>query len=481
MKEHSIKDFHINKKVFLFSVFLAILAIVVNLHSSGIKDLAMLFVAVIFLVNEIYLIFIDTKRSIYLFLISLPFLVTARKFMQIDLGVIKVSFESIYITILFIYNFKKVLKTIRNEFLKEKKSISSFYLLILIFLVFVYNSNSYSQNIFKSLSDTYLGVVTPIMFMLVIISTIKKMDEKYIIYSIILSTNLSCLYGFFQIFKDGIILENISKNRLALTFGYHNVNIFAGILITVFPFVLEYILYKRKELTKKERIYIYISLGIQLFALGISFTRGAWLTAVIAIFLIFLSKKYKKVVICMIIIGAIFLKPAMSFILTRGNSVGGFLQNESAVARIQSISTDVMIIKKYPFGIGMSSFPEYYKEFALRGYLAMPQGLRWSVNAAHYMLEHAHNLILQIGVEFGLISLMAYILMIINRIKITFKNYEKNRGYFVSMICYLIFSTLTGNEFNHKGVITGTILIFLVMALIQISNRNEEDVDGEKK
>ncbi|NFU40230.1 hypothetical protein FDG30_12165 [Clostridium sporogenes] len=58
----------------------------------------------------------------------------------------------------------------------------------------------------------------------------------------------------------------------------------------------------------------------------------------------------------------------------------------------------------------------------------------------------------------------------LNRVKVVFKDYSKNRGLFVSLITYIIFSTLTGNEFNHKGVITGTIIIFLVLGLIEINN-----------
>ncbi|MBY7015850.1 O-antigen ligase family protein, partial [Clostridium sporogenes] len=348
------------------------------------------------------------------------------------------------------------------------KNTFKFYILTFIFVLFVYNSNVYSVYFWKSMTDTYLGVVTPIMFMLIIITLFDQNDIKNLLYSVIFSVNLSCLYGFIQIFKDGISLHNINKNRALLTFGYHNVNIFAGILVTVMPFVLEYILYNKNS--KAEKRFFYSSLFIQIIALLITFTRGAWLSALIALFLILISKKYKKLVIIMVIIGAILIKPAMSFILTRGNNVSSFLENESSIARIQSIYTDARIIKDYPFGVGMSSFPEYYKEFATRGYLMMPQELRWKVKAAHYMLEHAHNLILQIGVEFGLISLLIYILLMLNRVKVVFKDYSKNRGLFVSLITYIIFSTLTGNEFNHKGVITGTIIIFLVLGLIEINN-----------
>ncbi|WP_138206585.1 O-antigen ligase family protein, partial [Haloimpatiens lingqiaonensis] len=333
---------------------------------------------------------------------------------------------------------------------------------------FVYNANTYSVYFFKSMADTYIGVIVPIMFMLVSVSIFNKNDIKKIILSLIFSVDLSCLYGFIQIFKDGISISNINKNRAFLTFGYHNVNIFAGILVTVIPFTLEYILYKKNN--KSEKIFLYSSFIIEMFALLVTFTRGAWLTAIIAVFLILISKKYKKFLIAMVVLGAILFKPTMSFILTRGNTLISFFQNESAIARIQSIYTDIRIIKDYPFGVGMSSFPEFYKEFAVRGYLMMPEEFRWKITAAHYMLEHAHNLILQIGVEFGIVALAIFILIIINRIKATISKYEENRMFFVSFIVYIVFSTLTGNEFNHKGVITGTLIIFLIMALIQVNN-----------
>ncbi|WP_125152720.1 O-antigen ligase family protein [Clostridium rectalis] len=468
MKYYLQKILHYDKKVLGCSFLISFIVAILNVNGNSKKDVFMLFSATFLLLNEIYLSFKDGKKSVLLFLISLPFFVTARKFVQIDFFIFKISFETIFITTVFIYNIKNIFTNIKYKLKTGDKNTFKFYILVSLFIIFVYNSNSYSVYFWKSISDTYLGVVTPIMFMLIIITMFNKNDMRNIIYSIILSVNLSCLYGFVQIFKDGISLHNINKNRALLTFGYHNVNIFAGILVTVLPFVLEYILYNKNS--KSEKKFLYSSLCIQTAALLITFTRGAWLSALIAVFLILISKKYKKLVIVMVVIGAILIKPAMSFILTRGNNVSSFLENESSIARIQSIYTDVRIIKDYPFGVGMSSFPEYYKEFATRGYLMMPEDLRWKVKAAHYMLEHAHNIILQIGVEFGLISLLIYILLMVNRIKVSFKDYSKNRSLFVSLITYLIFSTLTGNEFNHKGVITGTIIIFLVLGLMEINN-----------
>ena len=469
MKYYLEEIFHSNKKIILLTFVISCLAVFLNLKvSSSKKDLLMLFLAMFLLLNDIYLIFVSKKKSILLFIISLPFLVTARKFVQMDFFIFKISFETIYVTILFMLNIKEIFNTVKLQFLKGNKKIYMFYILLFIFIILVYNSNMYSVYFWKSMSDTYLGVVTPIMFMLAVIAIIGKEDVDKILYASILSINLSCLYGFLQIFKDGISLTSINKNRGLLTFGYHNVNIFAGILVTIIPILLNYILYNKN--TKREKIFLYLSFIIQFISLAITFTRGAWLSAALAIFLIFISKKYKKIVIVMIILGIVLMKPALSFVITRGNTTGTFLNNESAVARLQSIYTDAAIIKDYPLGVGMSAFPEYYKEFATRGYLMMPDNLRWSIKAAHYMLEHAHNLLLQIGVEFGIISLITYLLIIVNRIKVAFNDYAKNRGLFVSLITYIFFSTITGNEFNHKGVITGTLIIFLILGLLQINN-----------
>ncbi|MFD3156168.1 O-antigen ligase family protein [Haloimpatiens sp. FM7330] len=461
-----------NNKILIISFIISVLIGILNLKRIGIKDSSMMFLATFVLIIEIYLIFKDMKKSMLLFIISLPILVTARKVCYFDLLFVKIAYESIYVTILFVYNLKNIIKGIRECKNYKSSLFYRFYFIILMFLIFVYNSNIYSINVSKSLSDTYFGVVVPIMFMLCAIEILKKEDIKEVIFCLVISIDFSCLYGMMQLLKDGISFRIIIKNRAFLTFGYHNVNIFAAILVTIMPLLLEMVLYKKLK-NKKEKIFAYSSLLLQGAALIITFTRGAWLCFIASIFLLLISKKYKKLLIVFIVAGLILAKPALSFIISRGTGNTTLLTNESSVARIQSIFTDINIIKKYPFGIGMSNFAHKYKEFAGVGYLSMPEKFRWKVTAAHYMLEHAHNLLLQIGVEFGIVSLILFIMLLINRVKVMLKDYEQNRGLFVSLIIYTIISTMTGNEFNHKGVITGTLIIFLVFALIQINNKGK--------
>lgn len=460
-----------NSKIIILSLIIASILFVLNFRTIGIKDSASIFLATVLLVFDIYLIFKDEKKSLMLFIISFPVLVTARKICYFNLLFISITYESIFVTILFIVKLKVIMSSIK-EYSRDKKSLLfKFYITLLLFFIFALNSSIFSLDLFKSLSYIYLGIVVPIMFMLCAISILKKEDIIKVFFSLILSLNFSCIYGVVQIMKDGISIESINKNRALLTFGYHNVNIFAGILITIMPLALEMILYKNKSLTKKQKLMLYPSFALQAFALLITFTRGAWITFLLSALILMISKKYSKLLIAFSAVGLVFIKPLFSLIISRGTGGTTFFANQSSMARMQSIFTDFHMMVKYPFGIGAANFYERYKEFAVKGYLSMPEALRWKVNAADYMLEHAHNLLLQIGVEFGVVTLILFIVLIINRIRVMFKNYSDNRALFTSLIIYIIFSVLTGNVFNHKGVITGTLVLFLIFGLIQVNNK----------
>jgi O-antigen ligase len=141
-------------------------------------------------------------------------------------------------------------------------------------------------------------------------------------------------------------------------------------------------------------------------------------------------------------------------------------------------------MRKYPFGIGAGNFPDAYKVFSFQGYLSMPQSIRFNAITAHYTLEHAHNLLLQIGVEFGIVAAVIFIIIIINRLKLCLRNIEFNRGVFNSILIYSLFSVITGNQFDHKGVITPTIIIFTMFGITElafkIKNNIERGLDNGK-
>lgn len=460
----------LKSKFYILAVFVMISVIpsIIYLKTLGIKDSAMIFLATLLLLGEIYLIKIDKKKSLLLFIISFPILVTARKIFYFNLLIFRLNYEALYVILLILLDFKNILTNIKEQFKNLGELNTGFLILICFFTVFALNSSLYSYDIISSLGYVFISVIIPILFYFIVIANFNKEDKKDIFFALILSTNFSCLYGFFQIFMGGLSLSEISHNRDVLTFGYHNVNIFGMNLIFVLPLLLELIFYHKNS--KKEKIFLLISLFIFLLSAGITFTRGIWLTVPILFFVVLLSKKYKKIIIAFVVAGLALAKPMLSFILSRGSSYNtSIFTNDSAVSRMQGVFGSLKMIMENPFGIGGETFHTMYERYFMHGYLLMPESLRNQVVASSNLLEHAHNLWLQIAVEFGLVCIIVFILMVINRMKLIFKDYTYNRGIFASMVGWIIYSTSTGMEFNHKGVITGTLIMWLLFSIIYFS------------
>jgi len=461
-------------RVIMLALLISSMVSLSFIKEYGIKDTAMIFLATVFLLLELYLVFIDKKKSLFMFIFSFPILVTARKICYFDLLFIRVSYETIYITLLFLRSLKDVGFYLKKTFKYHDSLECRFLVLVGVFFIFAINSSIFSQNIFKSISALYTSVTAPMMFFLCVVSIFGREDRKSIYYMLIAGIDLSCLYGFMQVFMNRIPLSQIGRHRSLITFGYHNVNIFAGILMLVLPFTMEMILYRKN--TRREKVFLYSSFAINIAALYLTYTRGAWLTFLITAFIILISKKYRVLIYILSGAGLVMAKPVLNFIIRRGNSpTTSLLYNESAIARLQSLFTSIAIMLKYPFGTGAGNFQDMYKQFAEKGYLMMPENFRWNISVANYTLQNAHNLWLQIGVELGIVCMIVFLIIILNRIILLFRNYSENRAAFTSIMVYLMFSVLTGIEFDHKGVITTTLIIWLVFAIIRLESKERFD------
>lgn len=440
------------------------------LNSYGKKDLISILAATFILLIEIYLLSKDKKASMLLFIISIPILVTARKLCYYNIFIFRITYETIYITILFIVNAKNIFKILKDSYKSADQALWKLLTLFLLMLVFAYNSCIFSSDIFYSFGEVYIGLVTPIMLMLSAIAVLKKEDLKELYYSLFIVMDLSCFYGFMQIIGLRIPLSDVIKNRDSITFGFHNINIFATIIITVIPLVLYSILNKKN--TRWEKVFLIFSFILNNVSLFLTYSRGAWICVIISVIIILFNKKYKKTIITCGVLMILFIKPALTYILSRGTDVS-LWKNTSIIARVQGIFTDLVIMMKFPFGGGPGTYPSLYKEYAVAGYKLIPESIRLKVSAAPYALENAHNLFLEIGVEFGIVCLILFVTIIINRLIDAFKNYKENKALFSAIVTYSIISMLTGSQFNHKGVITGTLILFLYFGIIHINKENK--------
>lgn len=453
------------KKLGKTAVLLAISAgmAVINYNKLGIKDTVMLFIATLSLIYSIYLVFKDVEASILFFIVSFPVLLTARKAVNIDIIVFKITYESIYITILFLKSFKSILGIIKDSY-KGCGMDFKFIIYTFIFIIFSLNSALFSSNIINSIGHTFISVFIGAMFGLSVYSGFKGKNIEGIYYALILMCDLSCLYGFLQIFQNRISFSMIAAKRHLITFGYHNINIFAGMAILVFPLILDMFLYGKKK--SKDLIFIIMSLLLNALGIFITYTRGAWIALLAAILIVMISKRYRFILYGLFGLMAVGIKPIGGYILSRGTQ-NRLIANESTIARLQSIFASFVIIKKYPFGAGSGSFAEMYKRHVIEGYLMMPKSFRGEIRVAAYNMMAAHNLWLHIAAELGIVSMLAFLGMVLNRFILGIKNFRSCKGEVGAIVSYIIYSLTTGIEFEHKGIITGTLVLWIIFMLIQ--------------
>lgn len=450
--------------LFLISAIVTI----INFNTLGIKDSGMLFIATAVLGTAIYLVFKDRKKSILLFVAAFPILVTARKAFYLDFMIFKVTYETIFITILFLSDIKNIGRMIRDSFRNRGGISFNFLLLTLIFALFALNSSLFSYDTLLSIRRSYISVIAPIMLMLSVVSNFRAKDLSSLVYALIVMIDLSCLYGFMQIATNGIGPGELAANRLKITFGFHNINVFAGLVILILPFIADKLLYSKK--TKREWIFLLASAFISLASLYITYTRGAQLAFLVSMVILIISKKHKKL---MIVFGALALigaKPVLTKILGRG-AANGFTSSESTVARIESLFTSTKMMFDYPFGTGAGTYAEMYKRYVTEGYKLIPEDFRRNLVVADYNLEAAHNLWLQIGAELGIVCMIVFFIIVLNRLYSGLKCFELNRAVIAAIVAYVIFSVLTGVPFEHKGIITSTLVIWMAFGFIDINNR----------
>ncbi len=451
-------------KVIIFAC-LAVICGVFAVSKVGVKDGATFTLSVLLTIFIIILGKKDVKRAVYLFIISMPILVTARKLLYIDFFILKLNFESIIIIYLFTIKYKEIFDNFRRLFKEHNLSIKLFYY-IGFFIIASYTSCIFSHNFTKSLQLTTTSVLIPILLIIIIVGLFDKGDIKTIIYSLIMSINLSCLYGMVQVLGIGLSLSAIKRSREYLTFGYHNVNIFVNIALLVYPLLLSELLYKNKN--KKEKIFLIGSLLLQTGSIFITFSRGAWLALSMVIVAIFFSKKYRVIFAVMMVAGLLFGNLLLPSILSRGTGNQSFLVNTSNTARILSIYTSKEIMSDNIYGVGFGNFNDKYRNYVISGYLNINEEERKQMSTPLYTLEHAHNFFLTIGVELGIFALIAIILIFVERIKKCIRCFNDNRAILISILMFIFIGLTTGIELNHKGVITNMYILWILFGLVTL-------------
>ena len=189
--------------------------------------------------------------------------------------------------------------------------------------------------------------------------------------------------------------------RAYSTFG--NPNVYAVFVIVAlilsFGFVADP---KRRKIS-----LLYVLAGlINLFALALTFTRGAWIAVIISVLALIVIKSRTAPKLLLIptavIPVALFFLP--SDIIDRFLSSFG-TPDTSAAYRLSIWRSSLRMFKEKIFigvGVGEEAFNEEFMQYAEEGVM---------------MPHHSHNLLLEIGCELGIFALILFAFLLLTRLR----------------------------------------------------------------
>jgi O-Antigen ligase len=400
--------------------------------------------------------------AMFLLLLLLPLGARLSEFFTIIIGdfIITADFIAIWIAALI---------TIRVHGLRRDKFFILFALFILLVMV-----SSLVNNDSNAPSIILFGIGTPFLVYGLIESIIKNMQGlKFIVRALGFVVIFCSLFAFTQPFISGDVVDFF---YLRLPSVFYNPIIFAGVILLLWPFTLIFEPFGSNRLPKLTFVFRVIGAGISLVALLLTGSRGAVVIGGLQI--IWLLCKFKAAnqhnarrirYASYLILFGIFIVVIMNVdflldtVLRRFAQIDFTERGNSASERVLGALGGLELgFNNLFFGVGLGNFKYAYPFTS-------------AASSGMYELESAHNFILNLFAEVGLIGVTLWLLVIASsfkRLNIAKKwLYEKHEEALHTVLMISLFG-LTANqflfygEFLHKNVGLPMILYFVVLALI---------------
>lgn len=358
------------------------------------------FLALIFIVFTV----IDPLKGLFLLIIIRPTLdiFTNRSLFSIGSHSLNLASFLAVLAILFalvslVINFKKI------STLPLKKSL-------LIFILITFFSIFYSTNSVTSLIE-WLRILSIFSLFILGFSLIKNpTDLKKIIYIIIFSTLIPGVTAFNQFLTESgmtIIDEGIT-NRIFGTFAHPN--LFAYYLVIPLSLLVFFIL-KNDDLKEKFNYFPTLFLAPIFVLLLLTYTRGAWLSILIIIF-IFGAFRYRKF-LAGALLGLILIYFVFPPLHNRVNDLFHFKPGSSIIWRIN--------LWKDTLG--------YSKEKIISGYgIGTANEVILKKRGAELGSPDPHNDYLKITLESGILGIISYLGIILSLIFVLIKGFLKTES-----------------------------------------------------
>lgn len=426
-------------------------------------------------VATILLFFLSLFRiswAIGLFIIILPIVSRLKTIFLVTLGPFEISIESIFIFILLLGWFAR-LAVNKDKIVREPLGVW-----ILFFILTGVISISSAKYPLESSRVLFAGIVQPVIFYYILINNVRdRKSIKLTIYALIFSIFIASSYSLFQLFSlSGFSPHGILEYRLPSV--YYNPLIFAETLILTMP--LLFVASISRLFPVIWRKFALLVLLISLFALMLTYSRGAAVALAASTSLLFIKEvrirrlAYKAIpfiVLALILqwglISSIFMRrlPTMQYLSEPSNAI---------TERLNGWQSSLTMISDRPLtGVGLGMFKYNYPQYM--------------ISEAILQLESAHNLYLNIAVEMGILGLIFFLIIlgiIIKRAIFLTKSKDPfikdiSLGLLASAAGYSVL-VFFGAEFVHKHMFTNMLLFWTIIGLIIILGRCKLISEKEK-
>lgn len=336
--------------------------------------------------------------------------------------------------------------------------------------------------------EAILDLAKDIVIVFIILFTLRSQETwKQSAWVIIGIAGLMCLLGGFQVLSGNYDQEFFGLARVVDDVGSYSTtyriagpikepNIWGQVVVAVTPLVLYRVLHERRMLMKIISAGI---LGILLFEVLNSYSRGAYLGLGIVIFLALLEYRLPPiawfaglaaVVFAIPFLPASYMARLETLTLLSPTNQGGIYEEGSFRGRTSEMLTGLSMFADKPLlGVGAGNYPNNYQRYTERLGLELRSGER-----------EPHSLYVQLLAEKGILGAVAFVgfsitlLVGLSRARASISHLEAYRDWlpWISSIQLTIVSYLVTSTFLH-GAYLRFFWIFAALAIAAIQLTEE--------
>lgn len=343
-------------------------------------------------------------------------------------------------------------------------------IVVLFFYVIIFQKETVvlGENALIKTIKGYMYFFIILLFVIVIYNLIIRLDLKRILLPFQVTFLILFFSGLFETINPSLfnkIFHNDMYNRMRL---FTSESSFTGTIIIIYGMLgIYYCLNYSKKM-------ILIDLFMLLFFIIMSGSKGLGITLVISgVICSLISKikfKYKFIILFIILFMGILIMPYI--IQELKNDINNYT---SVSTRVYSILIAILIIFKYPFGVGNFMYLTIYPiELQKYLYILTNRGLNISeISSYIYATDDtaiaAKSALFQYGMYWGIIGTIFFLIFIRKMYRILNFSNDKNKFILIYTFIFIVVSIFTYINFDIKY----EVWIFFIIAIYISSNKSE--------